>query len=131
MNFFKKELTEAFASMSVSFTLEDDIDISKGDMIVRSNYKPDAVKELIVMQCWLSNFPLEPKTNNSLQHISKKQLAIIMEILYSIDLNTLERNTENLNLKMVDLAKVKISTTKPIIVDSYRNKYIRISTLLF
>lgn len=117
---FNRELTQAFAPMAVSLTLEDDVDISRGDMIVRSNNKPNPVKDIQVMLCWLGNFPLKPKTKYSLQHTSNKQLAIIKEIVYKIDINTLDRITEDLHLKMNDIAKVWISTTRPIMVDSYR-----------
>ncbi len=117
---FKEQLHEAFAPMSVSFTLEDDIDISRGDMIVRANNKPEAVKEVIVMLCWLGNDPIKPRAKYSLQHTSNRQFAIIKEIIYKIDINTLNRDFENPDLRMNDIAKAKISIAKPIIVDSYR-----------
>jgi len=117
---FEGELIEAFAPMSVSMTLEDDIDISRGDMIVRSNNKPTAVKEFVVMLCWLANDPIKPRAKYSIQHSSNKQLAIIKEVIYKIDINTLERDFKNSTLKMNDIAKVRISTAKSLIIDSYR-----------
>lgn len=117
---FKKELKEAFAPMSVSLTLTDDIDIGRGDMIVRSNNKPNLVKEIVVMLCWLGNDPLKPKAKYRLQHTSNNQIAMIKEIIYKIDINTLNRDIENSNLKMNEIAKVRISTAKPVMVDSYR-----------
>ena len=117
---FEKQLDEAIAPMSVALTLEDDIDVGRGDMIVRSNNRPKELKEITVMLCWLGNSPLNLKSRFSLQHTSNKQLAIIKEIIYKIDINTLERKEGNDVLKMNEIAKVKISVARPIMVDSYR-----------
>jgi len=113
-------LEEAFAPMSVSITLEDDIDISRGDMIVRSNNKPDAVQDLEVMLCWLHNNPARPRAKYSILHTSNGQKAMIKEVVYKYDINSLERNLEDKELKMNDISKVRIRTTKPLMVDSYR-----------
>lgn len=117
---FEKQLNEAIAPMCVVITLEDDIDVSRGDMIVRSNNKPENTKDIVVMLCWLGNTPLNLKTRFSLQHTSNKQLAVIKEIIYKIDIDTLERLEGNQELKMNDIAKVKISVARPIMTDSYR-----------
>lgn len=117
---FKRELDEAIAPMSVAITLEDDIDVGRGDMIVRPNNAPDTAKDITAMLCWMGNTPLNLKTKFSLQHTSNKQKAVIREIIYKIDVNTLERLKENQELKMNDIAKVKISVARPIMVDSYR-----------
>jgi len=116
----KGELDEAFAPMSVSITLEDDIDISRGDMIVRSNNKPEASQDIEVMLCWLNNSPAKPRAKYSIRHTSNEQKAMIKEVVYKIDINTLGRNTEDKELTMNDISKVKIRTTKPLMVDSYR-----------
>lgn len=111
---------EAYAPMSVSITLEDDIDISRGDMIVRSNNKPDASQDIEVMLCWLHNQPAKPRAKYSIRHTSNEQKAMIKEVVYKYDINSLERLMEDKNLKMNDISKVKIRTTKPLMVDSYR-----------
>ena len=111
-------LEEAFAPMSVSITLEDDIDISRGDMIVRSNNKPDAVQDLEVMLCWLHNNPARPRAKYSILHTSNGQKAMIKEVVYKYDINSLERNLEDKELKMNDISKVRIRTTKPLMVGS-------------
>lgn len=117
-------MDEAFAPMAVSITLEDDIDVSRGDMIVRANNTPELTKDMVVMLCWLGNTPFRSNTKYSLQHTSNKQSAMIREIIYKIDINTLGRQTENTGLKMNDIAKVKISTANAIMVDSYqKNRY--------
>lgn len=115
-----KELDEAFASMSVSITLEDDIDISRGDMIVRSNNKPESSQDIEVMLCWLNNSPAKPRAKYSIRHTSNEQTAMIKEVVYKYDINTLDRISGDPELKMNDISKVKIRTTKPLMIDSYR-----------
>jgi sulfate adenylyltransferase subunit 1 len=115
-----KTLKEAYAPMSVSLTLEDDIDISRGDMIVRSNNKPNASQDIEVMLCWLHNDPAKPRAKYSIRHTSNEQKAMIKEVVYKFDINTLARNKEDKDLNMNDISKVKIRTTKPLMVDSYR-----------
>ncbi|MCB4798321.1 sulfate adenylyltransferase subunit CysN [Neotamlana laminarinivorans] len=117
---FDKELDEAFAPMSVSITLEDDIDISRGDMIVRSNNKPEPSQNIEVMLCWLNNAPSKPRAKYSIFHTSNQQKAMIKELVYKIDINTLQRKEDEAELKMNEIAKVKIRTTKPLMIDSYR-----------
>jgi len=115
-----EKLDEAYAPMSVSISLDDDIDISRGDMIVRSNNTPEASQDLEVMLCWLHNDSAKPRAKYSIRHTSNEQKAMIKEVVYKFDINTLERNTEEKELKMNDISKVKIRTTKPLMVDSYR-----------
>ena len=114
-------LSEAFAPMSVSITLEDDIDISRGDMIVRSNNKPQATQDVEVMLCWLGNEPAKPRAKYTIKHTTNDQKAMIKEIIYIYNIDTLERDLEGKNLKMNDISKVKLRTTKPLMIDSYRD----------
>lgn len=117
---FEGAVEEAFAPMSVSVTLEDDIDISRGDMIVRSNNKPDASQDLEVMLCWLHNNSAQPRAKYTIRHTSNEQKAMIKDVVYKININTLERNSEDKDLHMNDICKIKIRTTKPLMIDSYR-----------
>ncbi|MDA8874176.1 GTP-binding protein [Winogradskyella sp.] len=117
---FDQELKEAYAPMSVSITLEDDIDISRGDMIVRSNNKPGVSQDIEVMLCWLNNSPSKPRAKYTIKHTSNDQKAMIKEVIYKIDINSLERINYDQELKMNDIFKVKIRTTKPLMVDTYR-----------
>lgn len=114
------ELEEAFAPMSVSITLEDDIDISRGDMIARSNNKPEPLQDLEAMLCWLHNDSAKPRAKYTIRHTSNEQKAMIKEVIYKIDINTLNRKPDDVELGMNDICKVKIRTTKPLLVDSYR-----------
>ena len=117
---YKASIPEAYAPMSVTITLEDDIDISRGDMIVRTNNKPEAVQDIEVMLCWLHNSSAKPRAKYSIRHTSNEQKAMIKEVVYKIDIKTLERNPEDKSLNMNDISKVKIRTTKPLMIDSYR-----------
>ncbi|WP_053970759.1 sulfate adenylyltransferase subunit CysN [Mangrovimonas sp. ST2L15] len=117
---FDSAVNEAFAPMSVSITLEDDIDISRGDMIVRSNNKPEASQDIEVMLCWLNNSPAKPRAKYTVKHTSNDQKAMIKEVVYKIDINTLERKEDDKELTMNDICKVKLRTTQPLMVDSYR-----------
>lgn len=123
-------IQEAFAPMSVSMTLEDDIDISRGDMIVRSNNTPDSLQDIEVMLCWLHNNPAKPRAKYSIRHTSNEQKAMIKEVVYKYDINTLERIQDDKELTMNDISKVRIRTTKPLMVDSYRENRVTGSLIL-
>lgn len=113
-------LEEAFAPMSVSMTLEDDIDISRGDMIVRTNNQPEATQDVEVMLCWLNNKPSQPRAKYSILHTTNDQKAMIKEIIHKIDIQTLNRVPAEGEMQMNDICKVRIRTTKPLMVDVYR-----------
>ncbi|MCX2680686.1 sulfate adenylyltransferase subunit CysN [Galbibacter sp. EGI 63066] len=117
---FEKEVDEAYAPMSVSITLEDDIDISRGDMIVRTKNKPESAQDLEVMLCWLNNESAKPRTKYIVRHTSNEQMAMVKEVIYKIDINTLARSGEDKEMNMNDICKVKLRTTKPLLFDSYR-----------
>ena len=117
---FDGPVDEAFAPMSVTIQLEDDIDISRGDMIVRTNNQPDQKQDVEVMLCWLNNKGPLPRGKYTLRHTTSEMKAMIKEIRYKLDVNTLHRNEEDKDIKMNDICKVQLRTTKPILVDSYR-----------
>ncbi len=121
---------EAFAPMSVSITLEDDIDISRGDMIVRANNQPESLQDLEVMLCWLHNNPAKSRAKYTVRHTTNEQKAMITEVIYKIDINSLGRKTDDFSLCMNDICRVKIRTTKPLMVDSYRENRITGSLIL-
>ena len=121
---YEGPVEEAFAPMSVTITLEDDIDISRGDMIVRSHNQPNIGQDIDLILCWLNNKPVNPSARYLLMHTTKDAKAIIKEINYKIDINTLHRIEDDKDLKMNDIARVRIRTTQPIFYDSYnRNRY--------
>jgi sulfate adenylyltransferase subunit 1 len=127
---YNKELEEAYAPMSVAITLEDDIDIGRGDMIVRTNNQPEATQDIEVMLCWLHNDPAKPRAKYSVRHTTNEEKAMIKDVIYKIDIETLDRNIEDKSLRMNDISKVRIRTTKPLMIDSYRENRITGSIIL-
>lgn len=111
---------EAFAPMSVTIQLEDDIDIGRGDMIVRTNNQPEQKQDLEVMLCWLNNKGPVPRGKYTLRQTTADMKAMIKEIRYKLDINTLHRNEEDKDIKMNDICKVLLRTTKPVLADAYR-----------
>lgn len=123
-------LEEAYAPMSVSMTLEDDIDISRGDMIVKTNNKPEPLQEFDAMLCWLNNNPARPRAKYTIVHTSNEQKAMIKDIVYKIDINSYTRNEDDKDLAMNDIARIKIRTTRPLMVDEYRDNRVTGSFVL-
>ena len=124
------ELEEAFPPMSVTITLEDDIDISRGDMLVRSENRPEAQQDLDVMLCWLNATPPRPRAKYVLKQTTADARAMITEIQYKMDINTLHRLEEDKDIKMNDIARVKIRSTKPIFADEYNQNRVTGSLIL-
>lgn len=127
---FDGSLEEAFSPMSVSIQLEDDIDISRGDMIVRSNNQPEPSQEFDVMMCWLNNKGPQPRAKYTIMHANNEQKALIKDVIYKIDINTLERSSEDKEFKMNDIGRVTIRTTKPLMIDPYRENRVTGSVIL-
>jgi len=127
---FNGEVEEAFAPMSVTLNLEDDIDVSRGDMIVRKNNSPKQEQNIDVMLCWLSETPLKLKGKYSLKHTSKDVRCMVQNILYKVDINTLHRNEEDKNVTGNDIARISLRTTQPLFIDSYGNNRVTGSVIL-
>ena len=114
------ELTEAFAPQSVTFELDDDIDISRGDMFVRVNNKPQVIQDIDIMICWLNNNPMQIGHKYILRHTSREVRAIIKEIVYKIDINSMQRKESENSFDSRDIGRIRLRTTAPIFADSYR-----------
>jgi sulfate adenylyltransferase subunit 1 len=115
------ELSEAFAPMSVALTLEDEIDISRGDMIVKENDSLNPTQDLEVMVCWLSEKKLELNGKYALKHTTKDVRCIVKDIQYKVDISTLENLTEDKSVGLNDIAKITLRTTAPVFADKYSN----------
>ncbi len=111
---------EAFAPMSVCITLEDDIDISRGDMLVKPNNQPTISQDVDVMMCWFNQKPMTLGGKYALRHTTKEVRAVVKEIAYKLDINTLKRIEDDKKIGMNDIAKVKLRVSSPLMVDSYR-----------
>lgn len=115
-----KELTEAFPPMSVVMTLEDDIDISRGDMIVKPHNQPNASQDIELMVCWLNEKKLQPNGKYALRHTSQEVRCIVKDIRYKVNINTLHRIEDDLEIGLNDIGRIHIRTTKPLFFDSYK-----------
>lgn len=117
-------LEEAFAPMSVTLTLEDDIDVSRGDMIVRENNQPEANQDVDVMICWLNDKKMIPRGKYAVKHTSNDVRCIVNEVKYKININNLHRIEDDTEVKMNDIARISLRTTKPLLFDKYsRNRF--------
>jgi sulfate adenylyltransferase subunit 1 len=116
-----KEVEEAFAPQSVVLHLEDDIDISRGDIIVKSDNQPKVAQELDVLLCWMDNKPLIPGNKYLLQINSRVVRSMIKEIEYKLDVNTLQKQPGATSAGLNDVIKAKIKTASPIPYDSYQH----------
>ncbi len=115
-----EQVEEAFSPMSVTMTLEDDIDVSRGDMIVRPNNVPRIEQDIEVMICWMSQRPLIGRTKVIIKHTTKDCQALVKEIQYRVNVNTLHRETEVDKIGMNDIARISLRTAQPLFLDSYR-----------
>lgn len=116
-------LAAAYSPMSVVITLDDEIDIGRGDMIVRPNNQPEVDQNFDVMVCWMNQRPLLPKTKLLIKHTTKECIAIVNEIHYRVNVNTLHREEGIDAIGMNDIARISIRAAQPIFKDPYlRNR---------
>jgi sulfate adenylyltransferase subunit 1 len=117
---FDGPVEEAFPPMSVTICLEDDIDISRGDMIVRENNMPQTNQDFDVMLCWMSEKKLSAGGKYGIRHTTRDARCIIKEIRYKVDINSLHRNEDDKSIGLNEIARVSLRTTQPFFFDKYR-----------
>jgi len=123
INQYENEIDQAFVGMSIAMTLENDIDLSRGDMIVKRNNVPEKTQDLSAMICWFNDNSARPRAKYTLKHTTNQPMAMIKEVEYKVDVNTLKRVADDKEIHMNDICKVKIRTTSPIMMDEYsRNR---------
>ncbi len=115
------KLEQAITEQSVTLLLADEIDISRGDMIVRKNEAPSPVKQINAMVCWLSETALSPARTYIIRHTTRETKAKVGEIAYKIDVNTTEQLAAEGSLGMNDIASISFKLAQPLMVDSYEN----------
>lgn len=115
------EIREAYALQSVVLHLEDDVDVSRGDMIVAKNNQPKISQEFEAMLCWMDNKPLKPGSKYFLQINSRLVRCIVKDITYKLDVNTLQKNESPEKAVLNDIIKVIIKTASPVAFDSYKD----------
>lgn len=118
----EKELETAVTPESVDVTLADDIDISRGDVIVSvSGVQPMMEQDILLNVCWFRNSALQQGKKYVIRHATGKTLGIVKEIEYKIDINTREKIYDEEKLVMNDIARVRIRTAEPLIYDYYKS----------
>ena len=118
----EKELETAVTPESVDVTLADDIDISRGDVIVSvSGVQPMVEQDILLNVCWFRNSALQQGKKYVIRHATGKTLGIVKEIEYKIDINTREKIYDVEKLVMNDIARVRIRTAEPLIYDYYKS----------
>jgi len=117
---FNGRLEEAFSPMSVSITLDDDIDISRGDMIVKENNVPEMSQDLDVMLCWFNAKKANTAAKYYLRQSTREVRTVIKEVVYKMDINNLQRVEDDKEIKMNDIVRVRLRTTQPVVYDAYR-----------
>lgn len=121
---FENELEEAFSPMSVALTLEDEIDISRGDMIVKPNNQPTVGQDVEAMVCWFSETSsLQPGRKLGLRHTSREVKAIVKDVRYKVDVNTLHKIEDDREMRLNDIGRVVLRASNPLFFDPYtRNR---------
>ncbi len=114
-----KSVDEVFAPQSVTIQLADDIDISRGDSIVKSDNLPQVSNELDVILCWMDDKPLIPGNKYYLQHGSRLVRSVVKQVEYKLDVNSLQQQPIEGNVKLNEVVKAVIKTASPLVFDSY------------
>ena len=119
-----EKLDLAFPPQSVSIILEDDIDISRGDMIVKEKSLPQVNQDITMMICWLNEKPMNPGGKYVLKHTTKDVRCVIKTVDYKVNINTLDKIYDDNNIGLNEIGQLTIRTTQPLLFDSYRKNRI-------
>lgn len=130
IDLMNESLEFCYPPQSVCITLEDDVDISRGDMLVGLEDEPRLSKEIEVVLCWMNERPLQIRGKYVLRHTTNEVRAMVAEVKHKMDINHLEKDTEDKQVQMNDIAKVVLKITQPIFADSYKQNRITGSIIL-
>ncbi len=130
IDFFGQTLEKAFPPQSVVITLDGDIDISRGDMIVKENDQPVVSNEIDLRVCWLSERPLFPGNKYAIKHTSADARCVIKDVAYKLDISTLGHDEINKQVGLNEMAKISIKTTRPLVYDAYDKNRVTGSLIL-
>ena len=114
------DVVEAFAPMSAVMTLEDEIDISRGDLIAKPNNQPRASQDVEAMICWFSDKKLQAGGKYILRHTTKEVKCIVKDVRYKVNINTLHKLEGDLEIGMNDIGRIQVRTTSPLFFDAYK-----------
>jgi bifunctional enzyme CysN/CysC len=123
-------LDEAFPPMAVTIRLEDDIDISRGDMICRVGNHPEPSQDIEAMVCWFADKPMQTGGKYAIKHTTKEARAVVKELRYRLDVNTLHRDEAATDLALNEIGRVLLRTTNPLMADEYRRNRLTGSFIL-
>lgn len=116
-----KPVDAAYPPMSVTVHLEDDLDVSRGDMLCRVNNQPSVGQDLDAMLCWMSDKPLQPRGRYAIKHTTRWARAIVTDVLYQLDINTGHRDEATTTLGLNGIGRVQLRSTTPLVYDPYRH----------
>jgi sulfate adenylyltransferase subunit 1 len=119
IDMFETELAEAFPPMSVTVRLEDDVDVSRGDMICRPQNAPQPNQDIDAMVCWMATEPLRPRQKLAIKHTTRSGRALVKDVIYRLDVNSLHRDLETRELALNEIGRVQLRTTVPLLCDPY------------
>jgi bifunctional enzyme CysN/CysC len=114
-------VAEAYPPMSVTVRLEDEIDISRGDMICRPNNQPAVSQDVEAMVCWMHDEPMRPGGKYAIKHTTRSARAVVKELRYRLDVNTLHRDEQAQTLGLNEIGRLKLRVTAPLFTDPYRS----------
>jgi sulfate adenylyltransferase subunit 1 len=124
------DIDEALPAMSIAVQIEDNIDIGRGDMIVRRNNQPDCQQDVDLMVCWFSSTPLEVNKRYVVRHTTREVRCVVKEVVYKVDIHTLGRIENDPQISMNDIARIRIRTTAPLLSDPYKKNRLTGSLIL-
>jgi sulfate adenylyltransferase large subunit len=119
IDMFDQEISEAFPPMSVTVRLADDVDVSRGDMIARVKNAPTPAQDIDAMVCWMTNAPLRPRAKLAIKHTTRMARALVKDLQYRLDVNTLHRDQDTKELGLNEIGRVQLRTTVPLLCDAY------------
>jgi sulfate adenylyltransferase large subunit len=119
IDIFETEIDEAFPPMSVTVRLDDDLDVSRGDMICRPQNAPRPSQDIDAMVCWMVNAPLRARQKLAIKHTTRMGRAMVKDVQYRLDVNTLHRDNDRDQLVLNEIGRVHLRTTVPLLCDPY------------
>ena len=123
IDLFDREVAEAFPPMSMTIRLNEDVDVSRGDLIARPNNQPAVTQDVDAMVAWMSTTPLRPRQKLLVKHTTRTVKALVKELDYRLDVNTLHRDLEAGELGVNEIGRVRLRTQQPLLLDPYsRNR---------
>jgi bifunctional enzyme CysN/CysC/sulfate adenylyltransferase subunit 1 len=115
----EREIAEAVPPMSVTVRLDDDVDVSRGDMICRPANAPKPSQDIDAMVCWMTNAPLRARQKLAIKHTTRSGRALVKSLQYRLDVNSLHRDQEATELGLNEIGRVQLRTTVPLLCDPY------------